>query len=70
MDTTRSTNWLNQRLIRKEHSWAISSEKFVYNHKREFWVILIAVLVLGLITAFLFAQMPIAGENFPIPGYP
>lgn len=43
-------------------------EKLV--HKREFRVILIAVLVLGLILAFLFAEMPIAGETSPMPGYP
>ena len=68
MDTRRSTSRLNQRLYQWEHSLALSSEELV--HKREFQVILIAVLVLGLILAFIFAQTPIAGENYPIPGYP
>jgi predicted PurR-regulated permease PerM len=68
MDTRRSTNWLNQRLHQWEHSLAFFFEKLV--HKRKFRVILIAVLVLGLILAFIFAQMPIAGETSPIPGYP
>jgi hypothetical protein len=68
MDTRRSTNWLNQRLLQWEHSLAFFFEKPV--HKKRFKVILVAVLVLGLILVFIFAQTPIAGETSPIAGYP
>ena len=70
MDTRRTTSWLNQRLHQWEQSLVLSSESLVHNHRREFWVIFVAILVFGLILAFIFAQMPIAGENFPITGYP
>lgn len=68
MDARRSTNWVNQRFHQWEHSLAISTDKLV--HKKEFQVILIAILFLGLILAFLFAHMPIPGETPVIPGYP
>jgi hypothetical protein len=61
MDTRRTTNWLNQRFHQWEHSLELSSEKLV--HKRQFQIIFVAILVLGLIMAFIFAQMPIAGET-------
>jgi hypothetical protein len=70
MDARRSTNELNRRLIREKYSWAFSSEKLVHKRKKEFLMILIAILIFGLIMAFLFAQMPITGENYPMPGYP
>jgi hypothetical protein len=68
METKENISRPNQRL----HPWwkrfVLSSDKLV--HKRSFWVILLAALVFGLVLAFLFAEMPIAGENYPIPVYP
>ncbi|MFA5252268.1 MAG: hypothetical protein WC454_06770 [Phycisphaerae bacterium] len=68
MDTRIGTNWLSQRLYQWEHDLALSTENLV--HKRGFRAILIAVLILGLILAFIFAQMPITGETPIMPGYP
>jgi hypothetical protein len=68
MDTVRNTNWLSQRLLQSWRSFRVFFDKVVH-HKR-FVVILAAILVFGLILAFIFAEAPIAGENYPIPGYP
>jgi hypothetical protein len=70
MDREKTTSELDQRLNQKERNGTHPREKFMYKHKKEFWAILIALLVFGLILAFIFAQMPIAGGNYPIPGYP
>ena len=68
MDTVRNTNWLNQRLPQWWLSLVVFFDKVV--HQKKFVVILVAILIFGLILAFIFAQMPITGENLPIPGYP
>lgn len=68
MDTRMDTKWLSQRLLQWERRLVLSSETLV--HKRQFQMIFVAILVLGLILAFIFAQMPIAGETPFIPGYP
>jgi len=68
MDIKRNITRFSRRLYQSERGIVLPSEKF--RRKKNFLTILIAVLVLGLILAFLFAQMPIAGETFPIPGYP
>ncbi len=68
MDTRMNTNWLSQRLYHWEQNLELFSEKLA--HKKQFLVIFVAILVFGLILAFIFAQMPITGENLPIPGYP
>lgn len=68
MDTVRNTNWLSQRLLQSGRSLGDFFDKAAH-HKR-FVVILVAILVFGLILAFIFAEAPIAGENFPISGYP
>ena len=68
MDTVRNTNWLSQRLLQCGRSLVAFFDRVVH-HKR-FVVILVAILVFGLILAFIFAEAPIAGESYPIPGYP
>ena len=68
MDTGTTTSRSNQRLFQWGHSLITFFDKIVH-HKR-FVVILVAILIFGLILAFIFAETPIAGENYPIPGYP
>lgn len=68
MDTGRTTSRMSQRLHQWWQSLVLSSDKLA--HKRSFWAVLVAILVFGLILAFIFAETPIAGENYPIPGYP
>jgi hypothetical protein len=48
----------------------LSSTLYQLLHKRGFWMTVIAILVFGLILAFIFSEAPIAGESQPIPGYP
>jgi hypothetical protein len=68
MDMKRNIIRLNQRLYQRVQHLALSSDKLV--HKREFWAIVVAVLIFGLILAFIFAQRPLAGELTPVPFYP
>lgn len=68
MDIERNTTRFDQRPYQSERGTVPPSERF--KRKKNLLIILIAVLVFGLILAFLFAEMPITGENIPIPGYP
>ncbi len=69
MNTKRNITRFDQKLYRLEHSMAISTEKLM--HKKEFWVVLIATLVIvGLVLVAVFTQKPVTGVLTPVQFYP
>jgi hypothetical protein len=68
MNTKRNITKSDQRLQQNMKNITYPAEEL--KRRKNFLTILIVILVFGLILAFIFAEMPIAGESVLVPGYP